>query len=51
LRRAMVNFTDLTERFNKFTEIQIERIAQIQAELDEVRSAWTRRTRRRRKDS
>jgi len=44
LRRTMGDFIDLAERFEKFTTIQLERIAQIQAELDDVRSAWTRTT-------
>ena len=47
LRKTVADFTDLAERFEKFTTIQLERIAQIQVELDEVRFASTKR----RKDS
>jgi DNA repair exonuclease SbcCD ATPase subunit len=47
LRKTMAALDDLTERFTKITDIQFERIAQIQAELDEVRTAWTRPAARR----
>ena len=42
LRETIAHVRDLAERFTKITDIQFERIAQIQAELDEVRTAWTR---------
>jgi hypothetical protein len=40
LRQSMADFDALAERFTKVTDIQFERMAQIQAELDEVRTAW-----------
>jgi hypothetical protein len=40
LRQSIADFDALAERFTKVTDIQFERIAQMQAELDEVRTAW-----------
>jgi hypothetical protein len=48
LRKTMAALNGLAERFTKITDIQFERIAQIQAELDEVRTAWTKPVKRRR---
>jgi hypothetical protein len=47
LQKTMAALDDLAERFTKITDIQFERIAQIQAELDEVRTAWAKPVRRR----
>jgi hypothetical protein len=47
LRKTIADLDDLSDRFTKITDIQFQRIAQIQAELDEVRTAWTRPARRR----
>jgi hypothetical protein len=49
LRKTVADLNDLSARFVKITDIQFERIAQIQAELDEVRTAWTRPVVRRQK--
>jgi hypothetical protein len=46
LREAMADIDALTERFTKITDLQFQRIAQMQAELDEVRAAWTKARRR-----
>jgi hypothetical protein len=51
LRKTMADLADLSDRFTKITDIQFQRIAQIQAELDEVRSAWTKPMARRRRNS
>lgn len=51
LRQAVADLDALAQRFTTITDIQFERIAQVQAELEKVRSASMRPPLQRRKKS
>jgi hypothetical protein len=46
VRDSTAELTTAVERCLRDLEIQFKRIAQIQTELDEIRSVWSRRRRR-----
>lgn len=47
-RTELLRLTELVEQNRRDSIVQFQRIAQIQAELDEIRRAWERMGRRKR---